>query len=139
MQVRDAQLHVAPAGPKRLPGLWVICVLLGLLGMLWASMVFFATLLGVAVCGGIALLHLGAAVGLWLRVNAVRLLVMGLLAISFIVSAIGWALDPEDNVLAVIPLVFTFAIIAYDAGRGLGAADDGRRCPEAVPGTGTGR
>jgi len=113
MQVGNAQLHIDPAGPKRLPGLWVICVLLGLLGMFWVSMMFFATPLGVAVFGAVALLHLGAAVGLWLRVNVVRLVVMGLLAVCVAVSAIGWAVDPEDNVAAAIPLVFAFAIIAH--------------------------
>ncbi len=113
MQVGNAQLHAAPAGPKRLPGLWVICVLLGLLGMFWFSMVFFATPLGVAVYGAVALLHLGAAVGLWLRVNVVRLVVMGLLAVCVAVSAIGWALDPRDNVAAAIPLVFAFGIMVH--------------------------
>ncbi len=103
----------APAAPKRLPGLWVICVLLALLGMFWISMTFFATPLGVAVYGGIALLHMGAAVGLWLRVNAVRLTVMVLLVACAAVSAIGWALGAKDNVAAAIPLVFSFGIMVY--------------------------
>ena len=68
--------------PKRLAGLWLICVLLGLTAMLEISGAILGTPLGVAVFGGLAALKIGIAVGLWLRLDRVRLGAVGLLSVG---------------------------------------------------------
>lgn len=99
--------------PKRLPGLWIICVVIGLCGMFWVSMLFLATLLGLVLFGAVALLHFAVAVGLWRRLNFVRIVLMVLLGIACILLAVGWATDPLDNIVAAVPFSVSVAVIAY--------------------------
>jgi hypothetical protein len=56
--------------PKRLPLLWVICVLYGLTGMLSLTAAFSMGPLGALICGGLAVADLAVAATLYLRLRA---------------------------------------------------------------------
>ncbi len=105
-----------PAGrPKRLPGLWVLCVLFGLAGMFWLCAALIGTLLGVLVFGGLSALSFAIAAGLWVRSNAVRLAVMGVLgaaAALFLIGFLARLRYSEAGTFAVLFCV-NLAIVAY--------------------------
>jgi len=90
--------------PKRLPGLWIICVLYGLAGMVNLSLLFLATSLGMAVFGGLAALCFVLAIGLWLRSNAARLAAMVVLALACGVAA-SHPLPAQSKVERALPAI----------------------------------
>lgn len=69
--------------PKRLPGLWIICVLFGLSGFFGVALACLATLRGSLVFGGLAVAFVAATVGLWGRSNVMRIGAMALLGLAF--------------------------------------------------------
>ena len=102
-----------PVGPRRLIGLWAICVLIGLGGMLALSFAFLGKPLGVLVFGALALISFTFAVGLWLRSNVVRIVTMVLLVLGCIASAIPFARDPQEFAALAVPLCAGVSILAY--------------------------
>jgi len=81
--------HAPQDSPKRLPFLWVACVLLGLGGMLSLTLTLSMRPFGAVVCGGLAGLDLGLAVVLYLRLRAGWYAAMALLALAFAWDLIG--------------------------------------------------
>ena len=114
-------------GAARLPGLWIICVSLGLLGMVHVALVFLAKPLGVAVFGVIALVCLASAVGLWVRSNGARIAVTAWLAMACCWLLMDCALHPFEagKVVNAIPFGVGLAFITYLVFR--------RRCFTAPP------
>ncbi len=104
----------APAEPKRLSGLWIVCVLLGLLGMYLLALVLIATPLGMALFGAMGVAYLVAAVGLWRRhwwawVLGLALVVVRLAFQS--AQALGdW---PASAGMMAIPVAVSLAVLAY--------------------------
>ena len=107
---------------KRLPGLWMLCVLLGSLGVLCLLMTFFAgPLQGKVISGSAALIVCGLALGLWIRFNVARVAAMGLLALWFVSIAIQWALAGSQGGAvrgAIIRISIALAFFVYLGLRG---------------------
>ncbi|MFO7959200.1 MAG: hypothetical protein R6X33_19105 [Candidatus Brocadiia bacterium] len=110
----DAEDVDADDTPRRLPGLWVICVLFGLSGMTTLSLVFLATPAGMALFGGLAVAHLVLAVGLWRRSRWAWGGALGLLGLGLIYWG-GTALTnwPDGAGAAALPVAVTLGIMAY--------------------------
>jgi len=98
---------------RRLPGLWVICVVFGLAGMWHVAMLFYARAPGLVLFGAIAIVSFGLAAGLWRRWNPARLAAMGLLGISCIPMVVGLLTASEHAVLDGFSLCVTAAMIVY--------------------------
>jgi hypothetical protein len=110
----DAEDVDADETPRRLPGLWVICVLFGLSGMTALSLVFLATPAGMALFGGLAVAHLVLAVGLWRRSRWAWGGALGLLGLGLICWG-GTAITdwPDGAGAAALPVAVTLGIMAY--------------------------
>jgi len=103
-----------PAAPKRLPGLWVVCVLFGLAGAFTGSLVFFATAAGVLFFTGVGIVHLVAALGLWKRLPAAWVGAIVLLALKLIFWSASSLTDwPDSAGAAAVPVAINLGILAY--------------------------
>jgi hypothetical protein len=98
----------------RLPGLWVVCVLLGLGGVFYLSLVFLATPLGVVVFGSFGAAHVAAALSLWKRSPWSWRGAVCLTALECGLWGFCAALRPSLSVAhAASPLLVYGAILAY--------------------------
>lgn len=101
----DAQPPVAPtvadqprpASPKRLPGLWVICVILGLGAMFTSAMALSMAALGAAICCALAALPFALAVALWFRLRVGWWAAIVLLGIGFALGLVSGILAPRST------------------------------------------
>ncbi len=106
----------ADAAPrtKRLAGLWVICVWLGLIAMVDAAAAVQGTPLGVAALGLRAALGIGCAVGLWRRWYPTLFIVTGLMGILCTIDAVGYARGAMGKeVRYLVPIAFRLLILTY--------------------------
>ncbi|MCK4376470.1 MAG: hypothetical protein KAX19_14125 [Candidatus Brocadiae bacterium] len=100
--------------PRRLPVLWLICVLFGLAGMFNLCLVLLARPLGMVVFGGLALLSFGVAVGLWLRWNPMRIAAVAVLALGSVLLLIGFSQDRlGEGALNIVPVGIYLLIITH--------------------------
>jgi len=97
----------------RLPFLWIICVLLGLGGMLCVTLFVLAKPLGMLVFGALAAIHFAVAVGLWKRRRAALVGATVLLGISAALCLSILAANPHRDVVYLIPLCLSLAMLAY--------------------------
>ena len=81
--------------PKRLPLLWIICVLFGLAGVVHLTAVLLAKPLGILWFGLLSLVCFAAALGLWRRLNVARIGVTALLASVCVLLLLAYARDPS--------------------------------------------
>ncbi len=106
--------EATPATPhhKRLAGLWLICFLLGMGGMAFVQGALLGTPLGMVCFGATGVVCFGAAVGLWVRSNAARVVVMALLGFCSAASLVGFSLHPlEGATWCVVPLGIALLMI----------------------------
>ncbi len=96
--------------PARLPGLWVVCVLFGLAGVVWFANVFLATPLGMAAFGLLAAANVAVAAWLWTRSRTAWLITLIFLLLKV---AFGAAASTADPVSGVGALCLNLGIIAY--------------------------
>ena len=78
------------AAPKRLPGLWIICVLNGLAGMLCLTVAFSMAPLAALIEVTFALANFTVAVALYLRLRGAWIGALALLGVT-----VAWSLAPE--------------------------------------------
>jgi len=85
-EVASQNEHVAPSGlrPKRLVGLWIICVLFGSNGFSAVAMALRAKPLGIAVFGAMALVSFALALGLWVRSRVAWFAACALIVLAFL-------------------------------------------------------
>ncbi len=110
---RSHDIEEDEAHPRRLPLLWILCVLLGLGGFSLLTLAVLGTPLGMAVWGGLALLNFVLAVGLWRRSNAARIAVMWLCAIGICLQVVGYAVSGRWDGWQLIVVAFWLAAIVY--------------------------
>jgi hypothetical protein len=93
----------------------VLCLLLALAGAFCVSLAPLGTPLGAAIFGALAAALFAAAVGLWQRRRGALIAVTLTLTLLSVFLVVCWALDPTNpaNVLSIIPLGLSVALIAY--------------------------
>ncbi len=108
--------EATPATPhhKRLPGLWVVCALFGLGGVMALSSVLSATPLGVLWFGTWALVSLSVAAGLWVRWGPARLVAMGLTALRALAMLVAATIGSgESTPWDVPPFAAALFVLVY--------------------------
>lgn len=114
-QVGQPENPEAPAAgrPKRLPGLWIICVLFGTNGFGAVALAFLAQPLGIAVFGAMALVSFALALGLWVRSRIAWFAAFALVALAFLCPVTDVLRKDSTNHNAVEELIFDGILFGY--------------------------